>query len=71
MDSTNLTYAQAITELEEIVKAIEDGNISVDDLTKKVARGAELLTFCNDKLTKVDQDVKSVLKSIKENSNDN
>lgn len=70
MDTSNLSYSEAIEELEEIVKAIEDGNIGVDDLTVKVKRGAVLINFCNEKLTKVDDEVKNVLKTFKDNDNE-
>ena len=59
-----LNYSKAISELEEIVEEIENENISVDDLSKKVKRASELIRYCKTKLTKTEQEVNDVLKEI-------
>lgn len=59
-----LTYTEAITELEAIVEEIENEDISVDDLSKKVKRASELIRLCKTKLTKTEQEVNEVLKEI-------
>lgn len=60
----NLTYTQAKTELEEIVKSIESGELDVDALTEKVKRASELITFCKDKLTKTDKELQKIIENI-------
>lgn len=64
MTVKNLTYTEAITELEQIVSEIEDAFVSVDVLSSKVKRAAELLQFCRNKLTSTEQEVNEVLKSF-------
>jgi len=64
MTIKNLTYTEAITELEQIVSEIEDASISVDVLASKVKRAAELLQFCRNKLTSTEQEVNDVLKNF-------
>ncbi len=59
-----LTYTEAITKLEAIVEEIENEDISVDDLSKKVKRASELIRLCKTKLTKTEQEVNEVLKEI-------
>ena len=59
-----LTYTEAIAELEAIVEEIENEDISVDDLSKKVKRASELIRLCKTKLTKTEQEVNEVLKEI-------
>jgi len=58
------TYEEAYEELQEIVKEIESGEISVDLLSEKVKRAGELIRFCKEKLFKTEQEVNDVLKAI-------
>ncbi|MDR1365447.1 MAG: exodeoxyribonuclease VII small subunit [Holosporales bacterium] len=46
----NLTFEQAIVELEEIVKALECGKMPLDEAVKAFERGSELREFCERKL---------------------
>ncbi len=62
--SKNLTYTEAIAELEEIVGEMEDASISVDELSAKVKRAAQLLQFCKNKLTSTEEEVNEVLKGF-------
>lgn len=64
MEESKLTYTKAKHELEEIVKAIESGNLDVDALTDKVKRASELIAFCKNKLTATDQDLQKLLDEI-------
>ncbi len=59
-----MNYTKAIAELEEIVEEIENEDISVDDLSKKVKRASELIRLCKIKLTKTENEVNEVLKEI-------
>lgn len=61
-----LTYAEAITELESIVAQIERDDIPVDELLEKVKRSSELIMFCKEKLTKTESEVHSVLQELQE-----
>jgi exodeoxyribonuclease VII small subunit len=44
------TYAEAATELEQILEKIEAGEVDVDELVALVRRGAELIRFCRERL---------------------
>ena len=61
-----MTYSEAITELETIVAEIEQDDVPVDELLEKVKRAADLITFCKAKLTKTEDEVHNVLESIQE-----
>ncbi len=61
--SKKLTYKEAISEVEEILEAIENDELDVDDLSEKVKRVTFLLNFCKEKLFKTQEDVEKVLKS--------
>lgn len=39
-----------MTELEEIIKKLEDGRIPLEDAVKAFERGSELRKFCEEKL---------------------
>ena len=58
------TYEDAYEELQQIVKEIESGTISVDVLGDKVKRAGDLIRFCKEKLFKTEQEVNEVLKDI-------
>ena len=58
------TYAQAFEELQQIVSEIEDGQISVDELSEKVKRAAELIAICKTKLSTTEEDVNRILKDL-------
>lgn len=67
-NKNNLTYAEAMKELEGIVGQIENEDIPVDELLKKVNRSSELIRFCQDKLTQTEQEVSKVLDKMKEDT---
>ncbi len=64
--SKQLTYSQALTELEEILNEIESEEINVDILAEKVKRAAYLIKFCKGKLRNTEEEVKKVLSEIEE-----
>jgi len=59
-------YTQAIEELENIVTEIENEDISVDELSAKVKRAAELIRICKAVLYKTEEEVDTVLKEMRE-----
>ncbi|PKL51407.1 MAG: exodeoxyribonuclease VII small subunit [Nitrospira bacterium HGW-Nitrospira-1] len=63
--SKQLTYSQALTELEEIISEIESEEINVDVLAEKVRRAAYLIKFCKDRLRNTEEEVKKALSEIK------
>lgn len=68
MNQPPQTYRQSVQELEEIVKAIQNGNIDVDELTSKVTRAADLIRMCKAKLTHAESAVAKVLAEIEPES---
>lgn len=56
-----LTYSQALNELEKIVKEIESEEVDVDILAEKIKRASQILTFCKGKLRTAEDEVKKVL----------
>ncbi len=63
---SKLDYVAAFDELQQIVSDIEEGEITVDELSEKVKRASELIRFCKKKLTTVESDVKRILEELEE-----
>jgi exodeoxyribonuclease VII small subunit len=59
-------YAEAFEELQTIVAEIENGEISVDELSEKVKRATVLIKICKAKLTSTEEDVAKILKDLGE-----
>lgn len=64
--SETINYTEAFNELQEIVAEIEEGEISVDELSSKVKRAAQLIKICRKKLTSTEEDVNKILKELEE-----
>lgn len=62
--SKEIKYTEAFDELQEIVNDIEDGEISVDELSLKVKRASQLIKVCKEKLTSTEEDVNQILKEL-------
>ncbi len=59
-----MTYTEAKNELEQIVGAIESGQLDIDALTDKVKRASALIAYCREKLTKTDKELRKILEDI-------
>ena len=58
------SYTEAFEELQSIVTEIENGQISVDELSEKVKRATELIRICKTKLTTTEENVNKILNDI-------
>ncbi|MEJ6776423.1 MAG: exodeoxyribonuclease VII small subunit [Crocinitomicaceae bacterium] len=59
-----IKYAAAFEELQQIVADIEDGEITVDELSIKVKRASGLIKVCKSKLTSTEEDINEILKEL-------
>ncbi len=59
-----INYTEAFEELQHIVQHMENGEITVDELSLKVKRAAELIKICKQKLTTTEEDVNQILKEL-------
>lgn len=62
--SEQINYTEAFDELQNIVSDIEQGEISVDELSEKVKRAALLIRICKSKLSTTEEDVNKILKEL-------
>jgi exodeoxyribonuclease VII small subunit len=65
-----MNYTESFDELQTIVSEIEKGEISVDELSEKVKRAAQLIKICRLKLTTTEEDVNKILKELDTASDD-
>jgi exodeoxyribonuclease VII small subunit len=59
-----IAYADAIAELEAIVATLEDSDVDVDVLAGRVARAAELITLCRDRIARTRIEVERVVADL-------
>jgi exodeoxyribonuclease VII small subunit len=52
------TYEAALHELEQLVTALDAGQLPLDSLLTQYRRGAELLKYCRDRLEAVEQQIR-------------
>ena len=64
MKNEKLNYTDAYEELIGIVNDLEEGEISVDELTEKIKRASELIQFCKGILRKTELNVDQILEEI-------
>lgn len=64
-----LSYTKAFNELNEIVTHLEEGEISVDELSDKIKRASELIEICQNKLAKTEESVQDILKDMEKQNN--
>jgi exodeoxyribonuclease VII small subunit len=61
-----ITYADAIAELESIVAGLEGSDVDVDALATRVARAAELITLCRDRIARTRLEVERIVGDLDE-----
>jgi exodeoxyribonuclease VII small subunit len=64
MTKKNLTYSEAVGEIEEILRKIENDEPDVDELTKLVKSASDLIKFCKSKLFETEQEIERILNDI-------
>ena len=56
-----MKYEDSIKELESIVRRLENDELDIDTLATQLKRAQTLIKSCRDKLTKTDEEIKSIL----------
>jgi exodeoxyribonuclease VII small subunit len=58
--AAELTFEQALDELDALVRRMEAGELSLDDSIAAYKRGAELAKFCQARLAAAEQEIKKL-----------
>jgi exodeoxyribonuclease VII small subunit len=61
---SKLNYERAYNELLEIVQEIEQNQVGIDELNKKLKRAAELIKFCKNKLRDTESKANELINQI-------
>ena len=57
----DLKYEEAFTELQAIVRRMENDELDIDQMSAQLKRAQSLITLCKEKLTKTDEEIKKIL----------
>lgn len=66
MKKEKLSYSEALTELELILKSLENTQeVDMDKISTHVKRAAELIDFCKKQLHLLDEEIQKTLETLK------
>lgn len=61
MAKKQIAYAEAMTEIQQILDRFRSEEMDVDRLAAEVKRATELIALCRERLLKAETDVKNIL----------
>ena len=64
--SEELSYSEALGELQKIVAAIDEDQYDLDELSGQVERAAALIQICREKITATEARIQTVMKELEE-----
>jgi exodeoxyribonuclease VII small subunit len=64
MAKKDISYKEAVAEIEEILHQIENEELDIDILSEKVKRVSILLKLCKKKLHQTEEEVQKILDDI-------
>ncbi len=62
MQKKEINYEEAVSQLEEIARKMENGEFEVDELVAQLKKAQQLIKLCNDKLRSTDEEIQKILK---------
>ncbi len=66
MAKKELSYKEALTEVEAILGKMQNGDIDIDQLEQDVKKVSQLIAFCKEKLRSTEERVNSLLEEENE-----
>jgi exodeoxyribonuclease VII small subunit len=64
MAAEKISYSVAISQIEQILKQIENDDLDVDQLAEKVKRVSYLLKLCKSRLFDTEKEIDKILKEM-------
>jgi exodeoxyribonuclease VII small subunit len=61
MKKKEISFNEAISQVEEIIVSIENGEPDIDILSAKVKRASELITLCREKLRETEKKIEDIM----------
>lgn len=69
MENTQLSYSQALAELDKILGQLRADNSDIDTLAERTRRAATLLAECRSRLTRTEEELNRILAEFDQNIN--
>ncbi|PKG25677.1 exodeoxyribonuclease VII small subunit [Niallia nealsonii] len=60
-EQKNLSFEEAMDELEKIVEKLEEGDVPLEEAINTYKKGMELSKFCHDKLKNVEEQLAEIV----------
>jgi exodeoxyribonuclease VII small subunit len=57
----DMKYEDALAKIEDIVSELEQKEVSIDELIKRVDFAKQLVDFCQDKLIKTEKEIEKII----------
>ncbi len=64
MAKKDFSFNEAVTEIEDILRNIEGGELDVDKLSIEVKRASELIKQCQKKLKSTEDEINSIFRDL-------
>lgn len=64
MAKKNISYNEALKEIEEILYKIENEELDIDNLSENVLKATDLLKSCKQKLTQTEKEIEKIIADI-------
>lgn len=64
MAKKDISFNEAVIEIEDILRNIESGELDVDKLSVEVKRATELIKQCQKKLRSTEDEINSIFKDL-------
>ncbi len=64
MAKKEFSFNEAVTEIEKILRNIENGDLDVDKLAVEVKKASELIRQCQKKLKTTEDEINSIFKDL-------
>ncbi|MBO4660109.1 MAG: exodeoxyribonuclease VII small subunit [Prevotella sp.] len=58
-----MSYEEAIKQLDTIVNKMESNELDIDQMAEQLKQAKKLIKLCKDKLTKTDEEIKTLLQA--------
>lgn len=69
MEDNNMSYSQALAELEKILAQLRADNSDIDTLAERTRRAATLLAECRARLTRTEEELNKILADFDQSLN--
>jgi len=69
-DVAELSFSEAMEELERVLRRIDGDEIDVDQLGRELGRAAQLLEICRRKIRRAEVEVRQIVEQIEEDGAD-